>query len=84
MNLNQKKAIVTGASSGLGNTFIPVAMDVYNQKAISLWVENTFSNSYIPDILINNAGAGYFRKIDELSSEQWHEMINSNLKVLFI
>lgn len=44
---------------------------------------NTFSDSRFPDILINNAGAGYFTKIDELSLERWHEMINTNLNGAF-
>jgi len=66
-----------------GEKFIPVAIDITNQKAISLWSENTFSDSHIPDILINNAGAGYFIKIDELSLERWHEMINTNLNGAF-
>lgn len=67
----------------LGEKFINVGMDITNQKDIASWVSNTFSESHIPDILINNAGAGYFTKIDELSLERWHEMINTNLNGAF-
>jgi NADP-dependent 3-hydroxy acid dehydrogenase YdfG len=63
--------------------FIPVGMDITYQKNISSWVQDTFSDSHIPDILINNAGTGYFTKIDELSLERWHEMINTNLNGAF-
>ncbi len=66
-----------------GEKFIPVGIDITDQKNISAWVQNTFSNSRFPDILINNAGAGYFTKIDELSLERWHEMININLNGAF-
>ena len=115
MEISQKIAIVTGASSGLGaalaralvakgatvyglarnieklnaiqneigNTFIPVCMDITDQKSIAAWAKDTFSNSHLPDILINNAGTGYFRKIDEISLNQWHEMINTNLNGVF-
>ena len=66
-----------------GKKFIPVGMDITNQKKIAAWVQNTFSDSHFPDILINNAGAGYFTKIDELSLERWHEMISTNLNGAF-
>lgn len=69
--------------NSLGARFIPVCMDITNEKEIASWVFNTFSNSIFPDILINNAGAGYFKKIDELSLEHWHEMINTNLNGAF-
>lgn len=67
----------------LGENFIPVDRDITNAKDIASWVVNTFSDSHVPDILINNAGAGYFTKIDELSLERWHEMINTNLNGAF-
>ena len=67
----------------LGDQFIPVPIDVSNYKAISSWIANTFSDGHFPDILINNAGAGHFAKIDELTMAQWHSMINTNLNGLF-
>lgn len=67
----------------LGNTFIPVAMDITDPQATIAWVKRTFSDSHIPDILINNAGAGYFSKIDQLPLERWHAMINANLNGMF-
>jgi len=67
----------------LGKNFIPVGLNITSQKEIETWIQNTFSNSRLPDILINNAGAGYFTKIDELSSDRWHEMINTNLNGTF-
>lgn len=115
MEISQKIAVVTGASSGLGaalanalvakgatvyglarsldklNTlqkqlgkaFIPVMLDITDQNIIVTWVEKTFSNTYFPTILINNAGAGYFSKIDQLPLERWHAMINTNLNGMF-
>jgi NADP-dependent 3-hydroxy acid dehydrogenase YdfG len=68
-----------GLRDNIGEKFIPVIVDITNHDAINSWVQNTFSNSYTPDILINNAGAGYFSKIDDLPLERWHEMLNTNL-----
>ena len=72
-----------GIAKKLGEKFIPVPIDISDQKTINSWVHNTFSNSHAPDILINNAGAGYFSKIDELPLERWHQMINTNLNGAF-
>ncbi len=67
----------------LGENFIPVVMDITKQEEIASWVLDTFSDSRLPDVLINNAGTGYFTKINELSLERWHEMINTNLNGAF-
>ena len=67
----------------LGNTFVPVTMDITDPQATIAWVKKTFSDSHIPDILINNAGAGYFSIIDQLPLERWHAMINTNLNGMF-
>jgi len=67
----------------LGKTFIPVKMNITNQKTIADWVKKTFSDTYILNVLINNAGVGYFNNIDELPLQHWHDMINTNLNGAF-
>jgi NADP-dependent 3-hydroxy acid dehydrogenase YdfG len=67
----------------LGASFIPVDMDITDAKAVEMWVINTFSDNLQPDILINNAGLGRFGKIDEISVDDWHDMINTNLNGVF-
>lgn len=115
MNLKEKIAIVTGASSGIGaefskilveggatvyglarsvkklhtikkhigDAFIPVEMDITKYEAVEEWVESTFDKKHLPDILINNAGLGYFADVDKLSMEQWHTMLDVNLSGVF-
>lgn len=115
MDLHQKKAIVTGASSGigtafskklidrgatvyglarrkskldivqdqLGDSFIPVEMDVTDSESMEKWVKETFNDKNLPDILINNAGLGRFGKVDELSIQDWETMVNTNLNGVF-
>ncbi len=69
--------------SELGDRFIPVTVDVTDHEAIRSWVEATFSEDLLPDILINNAGLGYFGDVDELPLEKWHTMVNTNLSGIF-
>lgn len=81
--LGRKAAALGILRAELGNRFIPVELDVADQRAVASWVEAAFAGQPGPDILINNAGAGYFSRIDTLSSERWHEMINTNLNGVF-
>ncbi len=67
----------------LGDKFLPAVMDIADEQAVRAWVERNFNEGAAPDILINNAGAGYFGKIDELPSEHWREMIDTNLNGLY-
>ena len=67
----------------IGDSFIPVKMDVTNYTDIENWVESTFDKKTQPDVLVNNAGLGYFADVDELSLEQWHTMLDVNLSGVF-
>ena len=74
---------LTLMKENLGESFHPVRMDITDADAVKNWVEKTFSLENIPDILINNAGAGSFNKIDETEEEEWLKMINTNLNGMF-
>lgn len=67
----------------LGNRFIPVLMDVTDHDAIENWVNQTFKASAQPDILINNAGLGLFANADQLSIEEWHALMETNVSGTF-
>lgn len=92
-NLVQQEATVYGIArtvaklneieEQLGSNFISVPLDITNQKGVDLCVDETFGEDSLPDVLINNAGAGYFGKIDELPPERWHRMMDTNLSGTF-
>lgn len=67
----------------LGNSFIPVQQDVTKSDELEKWATKTFSDDHTPDILINNAGLGYFANVDELKLEEWNNMLNVNLSGIF-
>ena len=67
----------------LGELFHPVIVDISDFEKIENWVKNTFKGPLVPDILINNAGIGIFGAVDELSLDEWHTMINTNLSGVF-
>jgi NADP-dependent 3-hydroxy acid dehydrogenase YdfG len=67
----------------IGDKFHPVCIDVTNELAINEWVAKTFSDTLMPDVLINNAGFGEFGKIDEMPSEKWLKTIQVNLNGMY-
>lgn len=67
----------------LGELYVPVSLDVTDEAMVQQWVNKIFSDSHIPDILINNAEVAYLSTVDKLTSAKWQEMINTNLNGLF-
>jgi len=67
----------------LGNQFIPVVLDITDHEAIKKWIDITFDENKLPDVLINNAGLGLFGDVDELPLDDWQTMINTNLNGIF-
>lgn len=67
----------------VGASFTPVRLDISDRVAVKNWILDTFSEAYQPDILINNAGAGSFGKIDEMEAATWDVMVNTNLTGMY-
>ncbi len=118
-NLNNKTALITGGSKGIGlgiaEAFVREGMNVLitgrtasdvetavaqlnaigkgkaigaavdvrdleaQQQAIAM-VNEQFGEL---DVLIANAGVGHFASIEDLTSEQWHDVIDINLTGVF-
>lgn len=67
----------------IGDAFTPVRIDITKASSIQNWIEDTFSEKHLPNILINNAGSGHFGKVDEMEQEKWHRMIDTNINGIF-
>jgi NADP-dependent 3-hydroxy acid dehydrogenase YdfG len=63
--------------------FYPIVLDLVHEEEVQTWIKSTYTQDNAPDILINNAGAGYFARVDDLLSKKWHQMININLNAVF-
>ena len=81
--LARNKNALQEVKKDIGNKFIPVSLDITDEKAVKKWFSETFSEERAPDILVNNAGTGSFGKIDEMPSEEWYKMINTNLNGMY-
>ena len=67
----------------LGPNFVPIPLDLTDSENLHEWVSKTFDEQISPNILINNAGAGHFGKVDEISWDRWRQMIDTNLNAIF-
>ena len=110
MNLQNKIAIVTGVSKGIGKAVCQKLLengaqvfgfgrnnnDISNPNYTFILcdvrsfesVQNAFSQVFAAsnetiDILINNAGLGYFGFLEDLPNEQFHEMQETNVNGIF-
>jgi len=69
-----------GASTGSVRT---IAADVRKPGAAAAAVEECVKVFGGLDILINNAGVGLFSPVADMSIEQWHDVIDTNLDGVF-
>jgi short-subunit dehydrogenase len=81
--LARRKSKLDDIRKELGDQFRPVVADITDPGSIKHWVDATFSDGLLPDILINNAGTGYFNKVEDVTLEEWHTMMNTNLSGVF-
>lgn len=60
-----------------------VETDIRNEKDVKKALERTEQDVGAPDILVNNAGLGIDSPIEEMSSEDWQRLFDTNVSGLF-
>lgn len=64
----------------LGSTARYSILDVRDYAAVKSFVETFIAEWDTMDVLVNNAGLGFFEPLAQGNIEQWHEMIDTNVK----
>lgn len=70
-------------SDGGGAKVVGMHCDVQNQDDVKALIQFTATELGGLDILINNAGIGIFRSVEEMSPPDWRRVISTNLDSLF-
>lgn len=75
---------VCSAIQALGRRCIPVQADVSRSAEVERLVESVHGELGKVSILVNNAGIGKARSLDEISESDWDETLTINLKSAFL
>lgn len=78
--LNGVAQMITGA----GGTALAIPTDITSEHAVEHLIAETRKRFGTVDILINNAGVGIFTNVTEMTTQAYDEMMNVNLKGVFL
>ena len=67
-----------------GAEALAVPTDVTNVDAVKQLIQRTLDVYQHVDILINNAGIGYFGPVIDFDPDDWDTVLNSNLKAVYL
>lgn len=59
------------------------AVDVRNQEEVETFIRGVLDRENRIDCLVNNAGLAHFGPVDELTGDQWREVLQTNLDGCF-
>jgi NAD(P)-dependent dehydrogenase (short-subunit alcohol dehydrogenase family) len=62
---------------------LPIRADVRQQADVDRAVESVVHHFGGIDVLVNNAGVGVFRPVADMSIDEWHTIIDTNLTGVF-
>lgn len=78
--LGRRKHKLLATAEGLKNDSSIYEVDITSSSAVKKVMEEIVSEHDTIDCIINNAGVGIFKWLDELDEEAIHQMIDTNLK----
>lgn len=79
--------ILDGAAAQVsqgGGKVLPVAADVSKATDVDALIQRAERELGVVEILVNNAGIGYFGPTHEASEEHWNSVLDTNLKSVFL
>ncbi|HEX9652240.1 MAG TPA: SDR family NAD(P)-dependent oxidoreductase [bacterium] len=68
----------------VGRKALPIVTDVSRENDIKKLIQEAVNKFGGIDILVNNAGLGHFGRVETLTTQNWDEMFEVNLRGLFL
>jgi 3-oxoacyl-[acyl-carrier protein] reductase len=67
-----------------GTEVLTATADLRSQEQIARMKEKLEKHGMLPDILVNNAGIAHYGLLSDVSEEEWDNVMNVNLKGMFL
>ena len=80
----EKSAKAVAELEGLGARAVAVEADVSDESAVAAMVESVVGQLGAIHILVNNAGTNIRKRPEDLSVDEWHQVMDANLTSAFI
>jgi 2-deoxy-D-gluconate 3-dehydrogenase len=80
----EKSAAAAQALEKLGVQAVPIETDVTDESQIGAMVDAVVDTFGRLDILINNAGTNIRKRPEDLSADEWHRVLDTNLTSAFL
>ena len=81
---DEKSGSATRELQALGADAIAIAVDVADEASVGTMIGETVAHWGGLDILVNNAGINIRRPAHELSLDEWHKVLDTNLTSAFL
>lgn len=82
-NNNKLAKEVSSEIINIGGKSVSIKADMRNKNEIKFLFDKTIEHFGAIDILINNAGIAFFKKVEEVSEEEFDDIFAINVKGLF-
>jgi len=80
----EKSAGAVASLKALGSDSFALSVDVTNEVAVAEMFDQLIARCGRLDILVNNAGSTVRKPVDQLSLDEWHSVMDTNLTSAFL
>ncbi|MFC0272167.1 SDR family oxidoreductase [Metabacillus herbersteinensis] len=63
---------------------IAFQLDIAEENQVNAMIQDTIQAYSTIDLLVNNAGVGFFKKVEETSLEEWKQVFDVNVQGVFV
>jgi 2-dehydro-3-deoxy-D-gluconate 5-dehydrogenase len=80
----EKSLAAVAELKSLGSEALAIRVDVTDEASVAALIRDTVERCGRVDILVNNAGINVRRPVQDLTLEQWHQVMDTNLTSAFL